>query len=272
MTLKGQWSTPSGRGIAPSSSTSTGRPGVRDRARCSCTSTGEDGGRAIAAGRRGETRGLVSRILRAPHRRGLNRRRPGLPAQRRGSLPSAAGRRGRGCSLAAGARRRARYRQLGERTCGAPRPAVSSPPWPLSPGCRAGGRSCLLVCDHGLLGARPEATDSLRGAPARRADREHLDLAAEASPVSHVHGGAPPFLLQHGEADTWVPCDQSVRFADRLREPGWRSSWRSCLAPITSSRVRQTSRRSSSVPSIPPGTQSKCQRVTFWGNPLSVQA
>ncbi len=49
---------------------------------------------------------------------------------------------------------------------------------------------------------------------------EHLDLARDASPVSHVHAGAPPFLLQHGDADTWVPCDQSRRLADRLRAVG----------------------------------------------------
>jgi acetyl esterase/lipase len=49
---------------------------------------------------------------------------------------------------------------------------------------------------------------------------EHVDLARAASPVTHVHAAAPPFLLQHGEADTWVPCDQSVRLADRLRAVG----------------------------------------------------
>jgi acetyl esterase/lipase len=38
--------------------------------------------------------------------------------------------------------------------------------------------------------------------------------------VTHVHGGAPPFLLQHGEDDTWVPHDQSVRLADALRAAG----------------------------------------------------
>ena len=38
--------------------------------------------------------------------------------------------------------------------------------------------------------------------------------------MTHVHPDAPPFLLQHGEADTWVPCDQSVRLAERLRAVG----------------------------------------------------
>jgi acetyl esterase/lipase len=49
---------------------------------------------------------------------------------------------------------------------------------------------------------------------------QNLDLARAASPVAHVHGGAPPFLLQHGEGDTWVPHDQSVRLADALRAVG----------------------------------------------------
>jgi acetyl esterase/lipase len=49
---------------------------------------------------------------------------------------------------------------------------------------------------------------------------QHLDLARAASPVAHVRGGAPPFLLQHGEADTWVPHDQSVRLAEALRAAG----------------------------------------------------
>jgi acetyl esterase/lipase len=48
----------------------------------------------------------------------------------------------------------------------------------------------------------------------------HLDAAKAASPVSHVHGGAPPFLLQHGDHDTMVPVDQSVRLAEALDAAG----------------------------------------------------
>jgi dipeptidyl aminopeptidase/acylaminoacyl peptidase len=46
------------------------------------------------------------------------------------------------------------------------------------------------------------------------------ELAADASPVSHVHGAAPPFLLVHGESDTDVPLAQSRRMHDALAAAG----------------------------------------------------
>ena len=71
----------------------------------------------------------------------------------------------------------------------------------------------LLALDH-------EATDTFEAHLLGGAIGEHQELARSASAVSHVHAGAPPFLLQHGDRDTWVPCDQSVRLADALRAVG----------------------------------------------------
>jgi dipeptidyl aminopeptidase/acylaminoacyl peptidase len=44
--------------------------------------------------------------------------------------------------------------------------------------------------------------------------------AAQASPITHVSPGAPPFLLLHGAADRMIPCVQSERLYDALVEAG----------------------------------------------------
>lgn len=44
--------------------------------------------------------------------------------------------------------------------------------------------------------------------------------ARAASPVAHVHAGAPPFLLRHGTADRLVPTRQSQRLAAALEAAG----------------------------------------------------
>jgi acetyl esterase/lipase len=41
-----------------------------------------------------------------------------------------------------------------------------------------------------------------------------------ASPISYVHGSAPPVQIHHGTADTLVPFAQSVEFAEAMREAG----------------------------------------------------
>jgi acetyl esterase/lipase len=72
----------------------------------------------------------------------------------------------------------------------------------------------------GISITEPGAPDSrealLLGGPV--ADRP--DAARAASPVAHVHAGAPPFLLRHGTADRFVPARQSERLADALRRVG----------------------------------------------------
>lgn len=39
-----------------------------------------------------------------------------------------------------------------------------------------------------------------------------------ASPETYIRPGAPPFLLQHGTTDPVVPVQQSIEFAEKLRE------------------------------------------------------
>lgn len=42
----------------------------------------------------------------------------------------------------------------------------------------------------------------------------------EASPISHVRAGMPPYLLIHGTKDNKVPFDQSVKFREKMRAAG----------------------------------------------------
>jgi dipeptidyl aminopeptidase/acylaminoacyl peptidase len=42
------------------------------------------------------------------------------------------------------------------------------------------------------------------------------ERARAASPLAHVHSGAPPFLLVHGEQDTMVHCSHSQSLAAAL--------------------------------------------------------
>ena len=70
-----------------------------------------------------------------------------------------------------------------------------------------------------------------------------------------------------------MPCDQSIRFAERLRRAG---------VTVDLEIVPGADHFFDGAPDVEAiferavdflhGTQSKCQRVTFWGNPLSVQA
>jgi acetyl esterase/lipase len=65
-----------------------------------------------------------------------------------------------------------------------------------------------------------DATDSFEAHLLGGPIGQNIDRARAASPVTHAHGGAPPFLLQHGEDDTWVPHEQSVQLANALRAAG----------------------------------------------------
>ncbi len=46
------------------------------------------------------------------------------------------------------------------------------------------------------------------------------DRARQASPITYVRQGAPPFLLVHGTLDRTVPIEQTERFASALRDAG----------------------------------------------------
>ncbi len=71
------------------------------------------------------------------------------------------------------------------------------------------------VLDLAALGSSKMVTGYLGGACA--------DLAAQckdASPISHVHKGVPPFYVGHGTADKTVPYSQAVKFVKELQDAG----------------------------------------------------
>jgi acetyl esterase/lipase len=52
---------------------------------------------------------------------------------------------------------------------------------------------------------------------------QQRELAAQASPITHVSAKAPPFLLVHGTADQVVPAEHSQRLHELLLAAGTRS-------------------------------------------------
>jgi acetyl esterase/lipase len=50
--------------------------------------------------------------------------------------------------------------------------------------------------------------------------RERQDLMRMASPISHVHRDAPPFLIVHGTRDETVPFEQGERLHSALEQAG----------------------------------------------------
>jgi len=74
-----------------------------------------------------------------------------------------------------------------------------------------------FAADTGADPADPTTREAqLLGAPPSTVP----DRAAEASPVTHVSPTAPPVLLLHGRVDRFVPCVQSERLHDALRDVG----------------------------------------------------
>ena len=46
------------------------------------------------------------------------------------------------------------------------------------------------------------------------------EVCRDASPLFHVHAGAPPFYVGHGTVDQMVPFSEAVAFTDALRKAG----------------------------------------------------
>ena len=49
-------------------------------------------------------------------------------------------------------------------------------------------------------------------------NREAKQKLREASPLSHIKSGLPPFLLIHGTKDQLVPYEQSIRMCEGLQK------------------------------------------------------
>ncbi len=84
-------------------------------------------------------------------------------------------------------------------------------------------RAIYAVCPptdmHAFLRDNPgirEIVEKLVGGKAEERARTMTD----ASPVSHVHAGAPPCICAHGTADAIVPYSQSVALVDALTAVG----------------------------------------------------
>jgi len=70
------------------------------------------------------------------------------------------------------------------------------------------------IADVADLLAGPDQRDFAVGWVGTRADAQNV--ARSLSPIRHVHQGAPPVLLVHGDADPVVPYQQARRLADAL--------------------------------------------------------
>jgi dipeptidyl aminopeptidase/acylaminoacyl peptidase len=74
-----------------------------------------------------------------------------------------------------------------------------------------------MAADTGIDPMDPDTREArLLGAPPPIVP----DVAAQASPITHVSPGVPPFLLLHGAADRLVPRVQSERLHSALCKTG----------------------------------------------------
>jgi acetyl esterase/lipase len=76
-----------------------------------------------------------------------------------------------------------------------------------------------------LTAMHPDNPDGTVGRLIGGAPSRLPQLAAQASPVTHVSAKAPPFLLLHGTADNVLPAEHSQRLHTLLLEAGARSTY-----------------------------------------------
>jgi len=82
------------------------------------------------------------------------------------------------------------------------------------------GPANLQTMDNYPSSIRHNAPDSPEGRLLGGAITEKSELAANASPVTHVSKGDAPMILVHGTDDKLVPYPQSVEFSKELRREG----------------------------------------------------
>lgn len=123
------------------------------------------------------------------------------------------------------------------------------------------------------LSVRIEGHGLVRGTPARRADRRASRLGrsrqfSRPRPCGSPTVSPPARRGRHlGAVRPEHPLRRAPPHRRRSRRLGGGARSRSLLRGCAGRRGDLRAGRR-----VPPGTQSKCQRVTFWGNPLSVQA
>ena len=100
------------------------------------------------------------------------------------------------------------------------RGSVPSPSAAPDNGCVSGVVAWYGIFDLGTLEAPEQAAASPTAAFLGCNPRECEALATQASPITHVARGSPPFLLLHGLADQMVAPVQSRAMESRLRAAG----------------------------------------------------
>ena len=68
----------------------------------------------------------------------------------------------------------------------------------------------------GIKGFKQNCVDSFSSKYMGKQITQVPDLVKKANPETYISWDDPPFLIQHGTADNWIPVQQSIDFAARL--------------------------------------------------------